>query len=271
VQPVAEHVGAADRPESGVGADHDQRRQQRRERRGAEPAVGLQDPVEDDREPVQQYLRGEDDQHPGADAGHHRARAAGGVRQQQGHDRVRGERQHRADRHQQQHRPGQQRRRDPAGGLEGGPVIAPLGREAARPGRLRGPRQHRHHHRRERAAEHDVVDDVRHHVGGRVRGAQARRAHRVREHHLPPEPDQPGQDGDHPDHHGSASNALPPPPSRPSLGHFRNHGSCRARVLSKNPKSQLMERTLSSPGPTRRCRPPRRPPPGSRITWAAPS
>ena len=135
VQPVAEHVRAADRAEGGVGADHDQRRQQRRERGAVEPPVGLQDPVQHDREPVQQHLRREDDQHPGADAGHHRARAAGGVRKQHGDDRVRGQRQRRADRHQQQHRPGQQRRRDPPGRVGGRAASPAPRRPAPRPAR----------------------------------------------------------------------------------------------------------------------------------------
>ena len=133
VQPVAEDVRAADRAERGVGADHDQGRQQRRQRRGAEPPVRLEDPVQHDREPVEEDLRREDDQHPGADAGHHGARAPGGVRKQHRDDRVRGQRERRADRHEQDHGPGQQGRRDPPGRVGGLARPVPLQARPARP------------------------------------------------------------------------------------------------------------------------------------------
>ena len=78
---------------------------------------------------------------------------------------------------------------------------------------LAGPGQHRHHHGGERPAQDDVVDNVRHHVGGGVGGPQALRLHRVREHHLPAEADHPREHGDRADQQRRPAYSPGPSPS----------------------------------------------------------
>src|SRR5690349_19159612 len=105
---------------------------------------------------------------------------------------------------------------------------------AARAGRAG---QHRHYDRGEGAADHDVVDDVRHHVGRGVRGAQARGLDGVREHDLAAEPDDPGEHRDRGDQDRSpAYPPAPPRPSTPPLGYGRAHpagsGRCAGMVTA---------------------------------------
>src|SRR2546430_1382834 len=83
-----------------------------------------------------------------------------------------------------------------------------------------GHRQYRHHRAGERAAEDDVVDDVRHLVGGRIGGAQAVVADGVREHQLAAEPHQAGEHRDPPDEDGSPPDADAHLPQRPRFGHL---------------------------------------------------
>src|SRR5215469_15680346 len=106
------------------------------------------------------------------------------------------------------------------------------GREQRRPGGSHTG-QDRYHRTGERAAEHDVVDDVRHLVGGRVRGSQAMAAHRVREDQLAAEAHHPGDNGDATDER----RRTPDPPAnlsqRPWLGHRgrrAGHGDGAAAV-----------------------------------------
>src|SRR5215472_17406383 len=111
---------------------------------------------------------------------------------------MRRQRQERAGRDEQHDRPGQERGGDLARGARGLRVRA---------GPVRGTRQYRHHDGGQRPAEHDVVDDVRHLVGGHVRRAEARVAHRVREHELAPEPDDPCHRGERSDEDRGAADA----------------------------------------------------------------
>src|SRR6266699_3191907 len=199
-------------------------------------AVNLQDAVEHHGQAVEQDLRREHHQHPRAERDHAGPRTARRPAEQQRHQRSREDRDHHADRDKQQHGPADQR----GGGLPhllaarglgpvaGGPVAwgpvawGPVawGRAGGGP---RGARQHRHHDGGEGAAHHDVVDDVRHHVGRGVRGAQARGLDGVREHHLAAEPDDPPEHRDRADQHRRPAYPPAPLPSTPPLGHGCGH------------------------------------------------
>ena len=94
------------------------------------------------------------------------------------------------DRQQDQHRPGQQRRGD----LGDVRLLDLVG-----VGPARRPGQHRDHRAGERAAQGELVDQVRDGVGGDVGGAEAARAHALREDDRADEAEQSrqgGEDGD---------------------------------------------------------------------------
>jgi hypothetical protein len=91
-----------------VRADDDQAGQHRRQRGRGEPAVRLQDAVQHHGQAVEQDLRREHDQHPGAHGDHGGARAPGARRAAPRRAAARRSRPG-ADRDEQQHRPGQQR------------------------------------------------------------------------------------------------------------------------------------------------------------------
>ena len=135
-------VPLAEGDEREVGGDDHHAGQDRRQGGGGEPPVRLQDPVQHHGQPVEQDLRGEHHQHPGADRHDGRVRAAGCAREEQRGQRARGHRDDHADRGEQQDRPGQRRGRDLAGlGLAAGPgsgVPCPAAGPPARPARGSG-------------------------------------------------------------------------------------------------------------------------------------
>ena len=105
-------VPGGERDEDKVSADHHDAGHDRGQRRGGEPAVRLQDAVEDHGQAVEQDLRGEHHQHVRTDGDHGRLRAVRHTAEQQRGKRVRGERDYQAGGGQQDDRPGQQRRGD---------------------------------------------------------------------------------------------------------------------------------------------------------------
>ncbi len=193
-------VRAAERHKRDVGGDDHDAGQHGRERGAGELPVRLQDAVEHHGQAVQQDLRGEHLEHAGSDRDGLRPGAALQMRdEQRGHGLGHQAEDH-AGRDQQHDRPGQQRGRDLAGGARRLRVGA---------GPLRGRAgQDRHHDAGQRTAEHDVVDDVRHLVGGGVGGAEAGVLHRMREHELAAEPDDPRRRGERADEEGGAADAA---------------------------------------------------------------
>ena len=96
-------------------------------------------------------------------------------------------------------------------------VCRDLGRGGRLGGRpLRRPGQDRHHDAGQRAAEDDVVDDVRQRVGGHVRGAEAGGADGLGEHDGADQAEQPGEHRQPRDQRGGAADACAGRP--PSAG-----------------------------------------------------
>ena len=189
----------------------------RRQRRPGEPAVGLQQPVEDDREPVQDDLR---ERTPRASrlvvltisARTQCALALAGLSSRR--DRPGGDHDDQGKRHQDDDRPGQQRRGDLADARLFGRIgCGSFGRAG----------QHRDHGAGQRAAQDQLVDEVGHLVRGDIGRAQAARADGLREHQRADEPEHPGQHGEAGDERGATGNtrgelAAPDPRTRDRSG-----------------------------------------------------
>ena len=174
-------------------------------RRG-EPAIGLQQPVENDREPVQQGLGSKHLQHVAGNGDHVgvgavRVRVAG---VQQRGDRPGGRHYDQAQRYHDDNGPGQQRRGDLADPRLLRRVMGrPLGRAS----------QHRDHRAGQRAAQDQLVQEIGHLVRGDVRRAQAARADGLREHQCADQAQYPGQYRKAGDDDGAAGDALGQPRS----------------------------------------------------------
>ncbi len=131
-----------ERPVGEVSGDDDETGQERRERRGHEPPVRLEDPCEDDGDTVEGQLDGEDGQELGAEIDRRHLTCA-----EQGRgDRPGGEEDDGTEREQHGQRPGQQRR----GRLVGGPAVCT--RECSR--------HEGHRHGGQDATCGDLEDDV---------------------------------------------------------------------------------------------------------------
>ena len=155
------HVRRAERHERHVRDDDDHARDDRGQRRRREPAVRLQNSIEHDCEAVEQDLWREHGKHVSRHGHQRRLRAVRSAvrRAEQARQRARRQRDREAHWHQDDRRPGQQGRRRLADRSR-------RGRVCSRP--VRGPGRDRHHDAGQRAAEGDVVDDVRQCVGGDI-------------------------------------------------------------------------------------------------------
>ena len=210
----ASEVPLVQRHEGEIAGNEHQAGDPRADGRRGEPAVGLQQPVENDREPVQQGLGSEhhaasrgDGDHVGVDAV--RVRVAG---VQQRGDRPGGRHDDQAQRHHDDNGPGQQRRGDLAD-----PRL--LRRVTGRP--LGRASQHRDHRAGQRAAQDQLVQQIRHLVRGDVRRAQAARADGLREHQRADQAQYPGQYRQASDDEGAAGDAVGQPLAELALGSAR--------------------------------------------------
>ena len=201
---MGQRLPFAQRHEGEIAGDEHQAGDPRPDGRRRELAVGLQQSVEDDREPVEEGLRGEGDQHV-AGGGHDVGPGAVGVgvgRVEQRGDRAGSGRDDHDDRDQDDDGPRQQGRGDVADpGLLGRVSGRPLGRAG----------QHRDHGARERAAQHQLIQQVGDLVGGDIRPAQAGGSDGLREDQRADQTQQPGQYGKAGDDGGAAGDARAEP------------------------------------------------------------
>ena len=159
-----------------VGRGHEEAGQQRGQRRAGEPSVRLQHAREHDADAVEHDLRGEDEQEPRREVDLGAVAAA----EQQPGDRLGGQRDDRRQRRQDQQRPAEQRRCGAAH------LLAVPGRDA--------PGEHGDDEAGQRAARHDLEDDVRDGVGGQVGVTGAVGADGVGEDQRPAEAGEPGEE-----------------------------------------------------------------------------
>jgi hypothetical protein len=197
---------AADAGEEQIGARHDQARQQGGKRGAGEAAVRLEDTGQHDADAVEHHLRGEDDEESRSQID----LCSIACPEQQSSDRLGQDGDRDGERREDEQGPAEQRRRRPAD------LLAVAHGDPAR--------EHRHDQAGQRAAGHDLEDDVRHVVGGQVGVTGAVGADSVGEDQRAAEAGHAGQQGEDGDQRRRARDPLGELPAAHATGLFTAAG-----------------------------------------------